>query len=55
LRQAVRSSQSAPILRRLRAALEIIRPRHLPQSAMGAAIRNALDAWEQLLVHVRDA
>jgi len=54
LRQAVRSAQSAPILRRLRRALEIFRPRHLPQSAMGAAIRYTLDAWEQLLVHVED-
>jgi transposase len=54
LRQAVRSADSAPILRRLRAGLEIIRPRYLPQSAMGKAIRYTLQIWDQLLVFLDD-
>jgi hypothetical protein len=54
LRQAVRSAESTPILRRWRAGLEIIRPRYLPQSAMGKAIRYTLEIWDQLLVFLDD-
>lgn len=56
LRQANRSSQSRPILERLRKAfvrLEI-RRRYLPQSAMGKAIQYALGQWEGFDVFVRD-
>jgi transposase len=48
LRAAVRASQSAPILRRIRAALERIRSRYLPQSAFGKAITYTLDLWPAL-------
>jgi len=36
------------IVRRIRAALLLIRPRHLPQSAMGKAIAYTLDQWPAL-------
>jgi len=48
LRDAVRASQSTAIVNRIRAALRRIRPRHLPQSAMGRAITCALDQWPAL-------
>ena len=44
----MRGSQSAPILRRIRAALERIRSRYLPQSALGKAITYTLDLWPAL-------
>jgi transposase len=54
LREAARAAQSAPILRRLRAGLQVLRPRHLPQSAMGKAISYAIEQWPQLLAYVED-
>jgi hypothetical protein len=54
LREAVRTSQSAPILRRIRAALERIRSRYLPQSALGKAITYTLDLWPPLEHFVTD-
>jgi hypothetical protein len=54
LRQAVRAAQSAMILRRLRTALLRIRPRHLPQSALGRAISYTLDQWPALEAFLRD-
>lgn len=52
--QAVRAAQSAMILRRIRAALQRIRPRHLPQSALGRAITYTLDQWPALEAFVSD-
>jgi transposase len=52
--QTVRAAQSAMILRRLRAALLRIRPRHLPQSALGKAITYTLDQWPALEAFLRD-
>ena len=52
--QAVRAAQSAMILRRIRAALLRIRPRHLPQSALGKAISYTLDQWPALEAFLRD-
>ncbi len=49
LRDAVRASQSTAIVNRIRAALLRIRPRYLPQSAMGRAITNTLDQWPALI------
>jgi transposase len=46
--QAVRAAQSAMILRRIRSAVLRIRPRHLPQSALGRAITYTLDQWPAL-------
>src|SRR5690606_36885763 len=56
LRQANRSSQSRPILERLRKAFVRlhIAKRYLPQSAMGKAIQYALGQWEGFDVFVRD-
>ena len=48
LRNAVRAAQIAVILRRIRAAIQSIRPRHLPQSAMGKAITYTLQQWPAL-------
>jgi transposase len=48
LREAVRAAHSTMIVRRIRAALLLIRPRHLPQSAMGKAIAYTLDQWPAL-------
>ena len=52
--QAVRATHSAMILRRLRAALLRIRPRHLPQSALGKAITYTLGQWPALEAFLRD-
>jgi transposase len=54
LRDAVRSARSAAIVHRIRAALLRIRPRHLPQSAMGRAITYALDQWPALARFLTD-
>ena len=48
LREAARASQSAMIVRRLRAGLLRLQPRQLPQSAFGKAIAYALDQWPAL-------
>ena len=56
VRAAVRAAHSAPILRRIHAALKLIRSRHLPQSALGKAITYTLDLWpalERFLAHGR--
>jgi hypothetical protein len=39
---------------RVCAGLEIIRPRYLPQSAMGKATRYTLEIWDQLLGYLED-
>ena len=54
LRDAVRASQSTAIVNRIRTALQRIRPRHLPQSAMGRAITYALDQWPALARFLTD-
>jgi len=54
LREAVRAAQSAPILRRSQAALELIRGRHLPQSAFGKAITYTLDLGPALEIFATD-
>ena len=54
LRQVVRGVQSAPILKRLKKALELVRPRYFPQNAMGKAITYALEQWPQLLAYIED-
>jgi transposase len=54
LRAAERAAQSAMILRRIHTAMKRIRPRHLPQSAMGRAITYALEQWPALERFVGD-
>ncbi len=54
LREAVRQSESQPILTRLYRVLDNIRPSHRPQSLMGKAISYALGQWGLLEVFVRD-
>ena len=54
LRTALRAAHSAPILRRLRTALTRLRPRHLPQSALGKAITYCLEQWPSLERFVSD-
>ena len=48
LRDAVRCAHSTAIVRRIRAALLRIRPRHLPQNAMGKAITYPSEQWPAL-------
>ena len=54
LREAQRAARSTMILRRIRIALLRIRPRHLPQSAMGKAITYTLDQWPALTRFLAD-
>jgi transposase len=57
LRDAYRSSQSRPVIRRIQQALERWQStrRFLPQSSMGKAVSYALGQWESLEVYVQDA
>jgi transposase len=54
LRQAERSARSAPILRRIHAAILRLRERYLPQSGMGQAFAYILEQWPSLLRFVED-
>ncbi|MEO6788639.1 MAG: IS66 family transposase [Chthoniobacteraceae bacterium] len=54
LREAARAAQSAPILRRIQAALKLIRHRYLPQSAFGKAITYTLNLWPALEIFLTD-
>lgn len=54
LRQAERAARSRMIVARLRRMLEHLKPRHLPQSALGLAISYALSEWEGLTVYLED-
>jgi len=56
LRQAVRASQSRPILERLRNAILMFKQsgHHLPQSLLGRAIDYALGQWNTLEVFIGD-
>lgn len=54
LRAAMRAAQSTPLVRRIRAAIMRVRPRHLPQSAIGRAITYTLDQWPALERFVSD-
>ena len=57
LRDAFRSSQSRPIIQRIREALERWQKaqRFLPQSSIGKAISYALGQWESLEIYLQDA
>jgi transposase len=57
LRDAYRSSQSRPVIRRIRKALERWQKarRFLPQSSMGKAVSYALGQWESLEIYLQDA
>jgi transposase len=57
LRDAYRSSQSRPIIRRIRRALERWQQtrRFLPQSSIGKALSYAMGQWESLEVYLQDA
>jgi transposase len=54
LRAAVRAWQSAPVLARLRRAMERVRRRVLPKSLLGQALDYALARWETLTRYVAD-
>jgi hypothetical protein len=54
LRQAVRSSQSAMVVRRIEKALRVKVASHRPTSQMGEAIGYALSLWPQLQVYLRE-
>jgi hypothetical protein len=57
LRDAYRSSQSRPVIRRIQQALERWQStrRFLPQSSIGKAVSYALGQWESLEVYLQDA
>lgn len=52
LRKAERNAASRPILTRMRKALDLMKPKFLPQSNAGKAIRYALGVWDSLLVYL---
>ena len=52
LRIAVRSSQSAPILQRIKRALFKLKPRYLPRSNMGKALAYAMEQWPGLELYL---
>jgi transposase len=54
LRQAVRASQSQPVLDRLRRAMARVRERTLPAGLLGQAIDYALKRWPALTEYVAD-
>ena len=56
LREAVRSSQSRPIVQRIKRALTLLKGsgRYLPQSLMGQAMDYALGQWSALEVYLED-
>lgn len=56
LRQAVRSSQSLPILIRLKKLFDTLQRdrKHRPQSLTGKALHYALGQWEQVIHYVED-
>jgi transposase len=56
LRQAVRASQSRPVVHRIERALIALKSskKHLPQSVLGQAIDYALGQWKALEVYLED-
>lgn len=48
LREALRASQSRMVMERLHRVLEKVKPRYLPHSGMGEAIKYALNQWSAL-------
>jgi transposase len=54
LRAAVRSCRSAPVLRRIHAAMMKLRSRFLPQSNLGKAFAYVLEQWPALLRFAED-
>jgi hypothetical protein len=56
LRQALRASQSRPVVERIERALVKLKTsgRHLPQSLLGGAIDYALGQWRTLAVYLDD-
>lgn len=54
LRDAVRQSESRPILERLHKILSIVRGKILPEGALGKALKYALNNWEQIAGYLKD-
>ena len=54
LREAVRAAQSRPIFERLYKAIDIMRPKHLPQSAFGKAMTYAINQRPELERYLAD-
>jgi transposase len=52
LREAVRQSESAAIVRRIKKALFLLKSRYLPKNTMGKAISYALSNWTDLQVYL---
>jgi hypothetical protein len=56
LREAIRASQSQPVVERIQRALVVLKSsgRHLPQSLLGQAIDYTLSQWSTLEVYLHD-
>lgn len=54
LRAVIRSSESAPIVKRLCKAFDLLKPRYLPQSSLGKAINYAMGQWPDLQVFLHN-
>lgn len=54
LRDAVRQSESRPILERLHKILTIVRGKTLPAGALGKALKYALNNWGQIAGYLKD-
>jgi hypothetical protein len=54
LRQHIRETQSRPIFERLYKAIDIMRPKHLPQSAFGKAMTYAINQRPELEQYLMD-
>ncbi len=54
LRDAVRSSESRPILARLHKILQVLRTRILPAGALAKAVNYTLNHWEKIAGYLKD-
>lgn len=54
LRESERAWQSAPVVRRIHAAMKIMLPKHRPQSPMGRALAYGLGHWDAFARYLQD-
>jgi transposase len=54
LRESERAWQSAPLVRRIHAAMKVMLPKHRPQSPMGRALAYGLGHWDALARYLQD-
>jgi len=54
LRESERAWRSAPVVRRIHAAMKVMLPQHRPQSPMGRALAYGLGHWDALARYLQD-